>query len=239
MFNTLKEIVNYTLAVDLDLVRISGTEQQTVMQSVSADKSIVLEARFNQPVPEFASVLGLPNLGRLNVILNIPEYREDPQVTLTSNSEKTLESISFANKTGDFHNTYRLMDTAMINSKIAAVSFKEPKWNVAFEPLAVNIQRLRYQSQALSDQIHCHTYTQSGNLMLEVGDPSSLQGKFVFHPNVTGQLQKKMTWVTKHLINILGLTGDKQISISDAGAMQITVNSGVATYNYILLAQTK
>lgn len=239
MFNTLKEIVNYTLAVDLDLVRISGTEQQTVMQSVSADRNIVLEARFNQPVLEFASVLGLPNLGRLDVILNIPEYREESQVTLNSNSENTLDSINFANKTGDFHNTYRLMDTAAINSKIAAVTFKEPKWNVVFEPLAVNIQRLRYQSQALSDQVHCCTYTQSGNLMLEMGDPSSLQGKFVFHPNVTGQLQKKMTWITKHLINILGLTGDKQISISDAGAMQITVNSGVATYNYILLSQSK
>jgi len=132
MFNILKEIVNYTMAVDLDLVRISGTKDQTLMQSVSADKNIVLEARFNQPVPEFSSVLGLPNLGRLNVILNIPEYREDPQVTLNSNSANILESIS-----------------------------------------------------------------------------------------------------------ILSLAGDKQISISDAGAMRITVNSGVATYNYILMAQGK
>lgn len=239
MFSILKEIVNYTLAVDLDLVRISGTPQQTVMQSVSADRNIVLEARFNQPILEFASVLGLPNLSRLNVILNIPEYREDAQVTLSSNSSNTPESISFANQVGDFFNTCRLMDTAAINSKIAAVSFKEPRWNVMFEPLAVSVQRLRYQAQALSDQIHCHTLTQDGNLMLELGDPSSLQGRFVFHPNVTGQLQKRMTWVTKHLINILELTGDKQISISDAGAMRIKVNSGVATYNYILIAQTK
>lgn len=239
MFNILKEIVNYTMAVDLDLARISGTKDQTMMQSVSADKNIVLEARFNQPVPEFASVLGLPNLGRLNVILNIPEYREDPQVTLNSNSANILESISFANKADDFHNTYRLMEPSVINSRIAAVTFKEPRWNVAFEPLAVNVQRLRYQAQALSDQVHCHTYTQSGNLMLEVGDPSSLQGKFVFHAHVTGQLQKKMTWVTKHLISILSLAGDKQISISDVGAMRITLNSGVATYNYILMAQGK
>ena len=48
-----------------------------------------------------------------------------------------------------------------------------------------------------------------------------------------------MTWVTKHLISILSLAGDKQISISDVGAMRITLNSGVATYNYILMAQGK
>jgi hypothetical protein len=38
---------------------------------------------------------------------------------------------------------------------------------------------------------------------------------------------------------ILALGGDKTMRIADAGAMQITVDSGLAEYNYILPAQSK
>jgi len=37
----------------------------------------------------------------------------------------------------------------------------------------------------------------------------------------------------------LDLTGDKTFKISDDGAAMITVDSGFATYNYILPAQSK
>ena len=41
------------------------------------------------------------------------------------------------------------------------------------------------------------------------------------------------------VIGILGLTGDKKFSISDEGAAKITVNTGIATYDFILPAQSK
>jgi hypothetical protein len=41
------------------------------------------------------------------------------------------------------------------------------------------------------------------------------------------------------VIGILDLTGDKVMRISDDGAAQITVNSGIAEYNYILPALSK
>jgi hypothetical protein len=37
----------------------------------------------------------------------------------------------------------------------------------------------------------------------------------------------------------MDLTGDKVVRISDDGAAQITVDSGMAVYNYILPAQSK
>jgi hypothetical protein len=37
----------------------------------------------------------------------------------------------------------------------------------------------------------------------------------------------------------MDLTGDKIVKFSDDGAAQITVNSGVAEYNYVLPAQQK
>jgi hypothetical protein len=41
------------------------------------------------------------------------------------------------------------------------------------------------------------------------------------------------------VISILNLAGDKTFRISDEGVAQITVNTGIATYNYLLPAQTK
>jgi hypothetical protein len=40
-------------------------------------------------------------------------------------------------------------------------------------------------------------------------------------------------------MQILNLSGDKTMRISDQGAMQITVDSGLAEYHYILPAQSK
>jgi hypothetical protein len=40
-------------------------------------------------------------------------------------------------------------------------------------------------------------------------------------------------------ISIMNLTGDKTVRISDHGAAKITVDSGIAVYNYILPAQSK
>jgi hypothetical protein len=37
----------------------------------------------------------------------------------------------------------------------------------------------------------------------------------------------------------MNLTGDKRIQISDEGATKITVDSGIAVYEYILPAQSK
>ena len=38
---------------------------------------------------------------------------------------------------------------------------------------------------------------------------------------------------------ILNLDGEATMSLSDQGAMQITVDSGLAKYNYIMPAQSK
>jgi len=56
---------------------------------------------------------------------------------------------------------------------------------------------------------------------------------------VSGTLKRAWAWPIKTVISILDLTGDKTFKISDDGAAMITVNSGLATYNYILPAQSK
>jgi hypothetical protein len=81
--------------------------------------------------------------------------------------------------------------------------------------------------------------TVNGDLKINFGDPSTHSGNFVFQPSVGGTLSKTWHWPVKVFQAILDLPGDKTIRIADAGATEITVDSGLATYRYLLPANAK
>jgi hypothetical protein len=95
------------------------------------------------------------------------------------------------------------------------------------------------QAQANAEEVNFQARTNNGNLEFSFGDHSTHSGNFVFHPGTTGTLKRTWSWPIKTVISILDLTGDKVMKISDDGAAQITVDSGLATYTYIIPAQSK
>jgi len=68
---------------------------------------------------------------------------------------------------------------------------------------------------------------------------STHAGSFTFQSDVKGKLKSTWSWPVQQVMSILNLSGDKTVKIADAGAMMITVDSGMAEYNYILPAQSK
>jgi hypothetical protein len=81
--------------------------------------------------------------------------------------------------------------------------------------------------------------TDSGNLKFTFGDQSSHGGEFIFATNVSGNLTKGWTWPVNSVLSILKIAdaNNATISFSNEGAMQITLDSGLATYKYIIPAQ--
>jgi hypothetical protein len=75
--------------------------------------------------------------------------------------------------------------------------------------------------------------------MFFFGDASTHAGSFTFQSDVKTKLKQTWAWPVVQVMSILNLDGDKTMRISDAGAMQITVDSGLAVYDYILPAQSK
>jgi hypothetical protein len=142
-------------------------------------------------------------------------------------------------KLGDFKNDYRFMSAEIVNDKLKTVKFKGVKWGVEIEPSVAAIQRLRFQAQANSEETTFIAKVENGNLVFYFGDHSSHAGNFVFAHDVAGSLNKAWSWPVSAVISILSLAGDKMIRFSDEGAAQITVDSGLAVYNYILPAQQK
>ena len=102
-----------------------------------------------------------------------------------------------------------------------------------------SIQKLKFQQSANSEETKFVAKTENGDLKFYFGDHSSHAGNFVFESKVSGKLSKAWAWPVDAVISILGLVGDKTLKISDEGAAMITVDSGIAQYNYILPAQTK
>jgi len=240
MKDYLQDIVQHTHSLGfIDLVKITGTDAITSIDAVSEDRIAIIQAQFHNPVPEFIGTFGMPNLGKLKTILDIPEYKEDATIDITQKNTGEPDGISFKNKSGDFKNDYRLMTANVVTDKLKTVKFKGVKWGVEIEPTVAAIQRMRFMAQANAEETTFIAKVENGNLVFYFGDHSSHAGNFVFAHDVAGSLTKAWNWPVGAVISILSLPGDKMIRFSDEGAAQVTVDSGLAVYNYILPAQTK
>lgn len=243
MKDQLLDIVQHTHSLGgIDLVKVVGTPTETVVNAIAEDRSVIVEGKFAGPVAEFVGTFGMPNLSKLNTILNISEYKEDAKLTIIQQNrmgEDVPAGINFVNKAGDFKNDYRFMFAEVINDKLKTIKFKGVKWGVEVEPSNLSIQRLKFQASANSDQTTFVAKTNSGELKFYFGDHSSHAGDFTFATGVSGSLSKSWSWPVNAVISILSLPGNKVLRISDEGAAQITVDSGIAIWNYTLPAQTK
>jgi len=240
MKDYLHDIVQHTHSLGIiNLIKIIGTDSTTNIEAVSEERTVIVNATFHNPVPEFIGTFGMPNLGKLNTILNIPEYRDDAKLSIITKDTNIPSGIHFENSIGDFKNDYRFMSAEVINEQLKTVKFKGVKWGVEIEPSVAAIQRLKFQAQANSEETTFIAKTENNNLVFYFGDHSSHAGNFVFAHDIAGSLSKAWHWPISAVISILSLSGDKMIRFSDEGAAQITVDSGLAIYNYILPAQTK
>ena len=59
----------------IDLIKITGTDTETLIEGIAEDRSVVLQAQFNAPVSEFVGVFGMPNLSKIKILLNLQEYK--------------------------------------------------------------------------------------------------------------------------------------------------------------------
>ena len=81
--------------------------------------------------------------------------------------------------------------------------------------------------------------TEDNNLNFYFGDLNTHAGTFTFQHDIQGKLTHTWSWPVSQTLAILNLDGNKKLSITDQGAMTISVDSGMAKYDYILPAQQK
>ena len=240
MKDNLQDLIQYTNGLGvIDLIKVVGSDTQTVVTAVADDKSLVVEGTLNTPLADFIGTFGMPNLGKLKTILGFDNYDENAKITLTRNKDDIPTAIHFETKNGDFLNDYRLMSKAIVEEKVKNVTFRGANWDVTFTPTVDGISKLKKQSQANSEETTFTTKTEGNDLRIYFGDASTHSGNFVFQHDIDGKLGRAWQWPVKVFTAIMDLPGDKTVKISDQGATEITVESGLATYRYLLPAQAK
>jgi hypothetical protein len=243
MKDILQDIVAHTHALGfLALVKVNSENGSTTIDSMAEDRSVILTASTHKPVTEFVGTFGMPNLDKLSLHLKNPEYKDKAKIEVISadrNGDVIPTHIHFENAAGDFENDYRFMNKAIIEEKLKTVKFKGASWDVTFKPSVASIQRMKLMSAAHSEEPIFTVKTENNNLVFYFGDASTHAGSFVFQHDVSGALKHAWSWPVAQIQSILNLDGDSTVSISDQGAMMISVDSGLAKYDYILPAQSK
>lgn len=243
MKDNLLDLVSHTFALgNVDKLKVQGTATETKINSIAEDKTVIIEGKFKQPISELEGTFGMPNLSKLNIILGIPEYKDNPNITINTqekNGETVKTGICFENAAGDFKNDYRFMSKEIVEEQLKTVKFRGVNWNVDFSPNDASIQRFKFQTQANAEHPSFVAKTEGTDLKFFFGEATSHAGNFVFAADVEGKLAKPWSWPVAPITAILGLNGDKTIKFSDEGAAMLTVDSGIAEYNYIIPALTK
>lgn len=242
MKDILQDIVSHTNSLGLALLKVSTDKKGTEITSLTDDRSIILFAETHNKVDEFNGVFGMTNLDKLSLHLKNPEYRENAKIEVVTeerNDEEIPTHIHFENEAGDFENDYRFMNQQIIETKLKTVKFKGATWQVDFQPSVAAIGRLKLMAAAHSEEPHVNISTNKEGLEFQFGDMSSHAGKFIFNADPAQKLKKSWAYPIKQLQEILSLDGEISMYISDDGAMKITVDSGLISYDYILPAQAK
>jgi hypothetical protein len=242
MKDILQDIVGHTHNLGfLNIVKITGTDTKTSIDSMADDRSVIMTAETANPHSDMIGVFGMPQLNKLKFLLDCPEYRENAvieTVTADRNGETLPVGLHFENSTKDFKNDYRFMNTEIINEKLKTVKFRGVAWHVEVEPTVQSIQRFNFQASANNEHTTFLAKTDGGNLKFIFGDQSTHGGEFIFATNVAGTLNKAWTWPVNSVLSILKIAdaNNAKVSFSNEGAMQITLDSGLATYKYIIPA---
>jgi hypothetical protein len=242
MQDLLKDIVSHTHNLGfLNIVKITGTDEKTLIDSMADDRTVIMSAETAVPNPDMIGVFGMPQLNKLKYHLDCPEYKEDAHIEVVKADRNGVElpvGIHFENKARDFKNDYRFMNTEIINEKLKTFKFKGVEWHVEVAPTVQAVQRFNFQASANSEATSFIAKTDGGNLKFIFGDQSTHGGEFIFATGVTGTLSKAWTWPVSSVLSILKIAdaNNAMVSFSDEGAMQIMLDSGIAVYKYIIPA---
>ena len=102
MRDHLLDLVSHTYDLGcIDLVRIVGTDAKTEIDGLAEDRSVRVVAEFANPVAEFIGTIGMPNLNKLKILLNLQEYKENAKLSITKRADGQLDGINFENASGD------------------------------------------------------------------------------------------------------------------------------------------
>lgn len=244
--DVIQDIVKHTAGLGfITNVKVTGTDEETRLDAMDPNRTVILQATLHNTMPEFAGEFGLGNLGFLSGVTALASYQADDAtvevVRRERNGVDVPDHLLFKDVEGNT-DQYRFMSKEIIEQTLQTVKFKGVEWNVTFEPTKAKVSELQQVAGIYGGiEPNFTVKTEDGNLIVTVGAADgSFTGKRTFAKNVSGELNEGYAWPLSQVLAILklGMSGSCVMQISSRGALQISVDSGIGKYDYILPALT-
>lgn len=240
-----KDLATYVAGTGcFDKIKVTAGAKEIKLEAMDKNKDVILKAQFNEPVDGLEGEFGLSNLSLLQTITNDPEFqsKESTMTVVYENSTegKVPRELAYENKSKS-HINYRFMARQLVPDQ---PKFIEPKWDVVIVPTKVSIQQFSWAAAGLSayEQYFIPRIV-DGDLRFFIGedDASTQRGGVVFASDRTENFDSQHKWLIQLVQPVLKLCDscDCEMSFSVKGAIQIKLNTGIGTYNYIFPAKAR
>ena len=241
-----QDIVKHTAGLGfITSVKVTGTDESTTLDAMDADRTVILQAKLHNTVPEFNGEFGLGNLGFLAGVTALGNYQTDDAtvdvVARDRNGVSSPDHLMFKDVDGNT-DQYRFMSKEIIEQTLQTVKFKGVEWDVTLEPTKAKVNELQQVAGIYGGiEPNFTVKTEGSDLIVTVGAADgSFTGKRTFAQNVNGEITEGYAWPLAQVLAILklGMSGTCVMQISKKGALMISVDSGIGKYDYILPALT-
>lgn len=240
----LRDIVKHTSNLGfIDMVKIIGSDKEAKIETIDADKTVVIYGDMYQPIVGIEATVGLSRIGILKGYMDFPAYSGDNAKIAVEmemrNNVNVPSEIKFDSGEGHI-SYYRFMSESMINDQVKVPPFKGATWNVTVTPEKKSISDLSYYQGTMSAYEKRFTVSvDKGTLNFNVGSGPTDRTIVPFAKNVTGTLKHQWSWPLSQVLAILKLSetaASTSMHFSDMGALKIDIDSGLGKYSYIVPA---
>jgi len=251
MRETLQDIVKHTGDLGfIETVKINGGDEKTLIEAMDNDRTVIVKGALLQVDTDLKGEFGMSNLGLLKGLVTNALFKSDEATISVKRRERngvqTPEEIVFSGLGGKTGGTYRLMAKDLVPEQ---AKFLGTQWDVEVDPSQSKLKELQalaglYSSFENYFMVKTVANDEGKNeLRFYIGDEgSSMHRAFLtLHEDVEGTLGGDLHWPIDRVLSILKLGADENLKLqfSSRGALQITMTSATAKYEFILPAKKK
>jgi hypothetical protein len=244
--DTLKDVLKHTHSLGIfEMVKISGDMQETRVETVDANKTVIFKGKTVNPVPDFIdATVGISRMSVLDGYLRYPGFDDEAAtvavVTQKRNDIDVPVEVKFEAVDGTDAN-YRFMLADVVNQQLKDITFKGADFDINIVPTAKNLKDLAYFNSVLGAyEANFYPKTEGNKLYFHIGDGVSDRTKILISENVNNVITHEFRWPLDIVLKILRLGDNANVvfSINNKGLVQIKILSGLGEYTYLLPAKS-
>lgn len=248
MREVISDIVKHTGGLGfIEIVKITGSDEETKIEAMDNDKTVIVKGNLSEPLPEFEGEFGMGNLSLIKGLADHPNFRTDnAKVDVIRgedpvNAKKTVPNeIIFIDEQGQTA-SYRFMNSQLVPSQ---ARFLGTTWDVSIKPSKSKVTEFSSFAGLYSAfETLFMVDVEDGDLRFHIGDPNGISHKasIIIEREVTGKMSGGLYWPIAQVLSILKLGLDENVTMnfSAKGALMIELTNNISNYQYILPAKKR